>query len=106
MISRTTRRFFTSVNESALSSRTYQAFIALMDNYISDTEAVEIYTLEELAEIEEFLDAVFESDVMSTTTQFFIDKGERLVLKFKIQNVRKDNDRLSILWHPSDLLNN
>ncbi|XP_011669786.2 poly(U)-specific endoribonuclease isoform X1 [Strongylocentrotus purpuratus] len=67
--------FFTSVNESALSSRTYQAFIALMDNYISDTQAFEIYTLEELAEIEEFLDAIFESDVMSTTTQFFIDKG-------------------------------
>nr|XP_054772556.1 uridylate-specific endoribonuclease-like isoform X3 [Lytechinus pictus] len=68
--------FFTSLNESALSSRTYQAFIALMDNYISETRQEEVYTLEELEEIEEFLDAVFESDVMTATTDFFIDKGQ------------------------------
>ncbi|XP_072169941.1 uncharacterized protein [Diadema setosum] len=68
-------RFFTSLNESALTSRTFTTFIALLDNYIATTRQEEIYTLEELAEIEDFLDAVFDSDVMNMTTQFLIDKG-------------------------------
>ena len=54
---------------------TFAAFTALFDNYKPSPSEVEEQTEEELAEEARFLEEVTATEVMRTTYQFLVDRG-------------------------------
>ncbi|XP_072254523.1 uridylate-specific endoribonuclease D-like [Pyxicephalus adspersus] len=70
------QKLFSYVNESKLFTLpTFAHLIALLDNYIKDTGAVESVTSEETQEQTAFLEAIFQTSVMGNLSRFFISKG-------------------------------
>jgi len=61
--------------ERLFSQPTFARLLALLDNYEEVTGHDEKVTAEEEEEEEAFLDAVFETRVMTTLTNFFLSKG-------------------------------
>ena len=61
---------------SAIFTRpTYATLLALYDNYVIDVNVAEQETAQQLAEQDEFLDAVLATDVMNLTHQFLVSRG-------------------------------
>ena len=67
---------FASVDPAVESLPTFAAFTALFDNYSPSPSQVEEQTEEELAEETRFLEEVAATEVMRTTYQFLVDRGE------------------------------
>lgn len=67
---------FTRVDSKALNKPTYKAFIALLDNYVSETGVVETVTNEERKENWTFIDLVFETAVMKLAHKFLVHQGK------------------------------
>ena len=67
---------FASVDPAVESLPTFAAFTALFDNYSPSPSQVEEQTEEELAEEARFLEEVAATEVMRTTYQFLVDRGE------------------------------
>ncbi|XP_071486702.1 uridylate-specific endoribonuclease D-like, partial [Diadema antillarum] len=65
---------FTYVNEAKLTG-TWPSFMALLDNYNRFTGTQDTTTSNENQEIENFLDDIYSTEVMSLTTQYMIDNG-------------------------------
>ncbi|XP_062990386.1 poly(U)-specific endoribonuclease-like [Elgaria multicarinata webbii] len=66
---------FCNVNEQRLkNTKTYSAFISLLDNYETSTGTAELVTPEEITENNRFLDAVLETEVMKLTHQYLVKK--------------------------------
>jgi poly(U)-specific endoribonuclease len=61
---------FTSVDESVWDRPTYKAFIALLDNYISESGEAEVVTNAERAEVRSFLNAVYETEPMQIVHRY------------------------------------
>ena len=70
---------FASVDPAVESLSTFAAFTALFDNYKPSPGEVEEQTEEELAEEARFLDEVAATEVMRTTYQFLVDRGEVII---------------------------
>ena len=70
---------FASVDPAVESLSTFAAFTALFDNYKPSPSEVEEQTEEELAEEAKFLDEVAATEVMRTTYQFLVDRGEVMI---------------------------
>ena len=70
---------FASVDPAVESLSTFAAFTALFDNYKPSPGEVEEQTEEELAEEAKFLDEVAATEVMRTTYQFLVDRGEVII---------------------------
>ncbi|XP_074127974.1 poly(U)-specific endoribonuclease-like isoform X1 [Sminthopsis crassicaudata] len=67
---------FVWVNEGRLqSTKTFAAFISLLDNYEMSTGIAEVVTPEEEAENNLFLDALLETEVMKLTHQYLVRKN-------------------------------
>ena len=66
---------FASVDPAVESLSTFAAFTALFDNYKPSPSEVEEQTEEELAEEARFLEEVTATEVMRTTYQFLVDRG-------------------------------
>ncbi|XP_051818213.1 uncharacterized protein LOC127538460 isoform X1 [Antechinus flavipes] len=67
---------FLWVNEGRLqSTKTFAAFISLLDNYETSTGIAEVVTPEEEAENNLFLDALLETEVMKLTHQYLVRKN-------------------------------
>ncbi|XP_001370859.2 poly(U)-specific endoribonuclease-like isoform X1 [Monodelphis domestica] len=67
---------FLWVNEGRLqSTKTFAAFISLLDNYETSTGVAENVTLEEEAENNRFLDAILETEVMKLAHQYLVRKN-------------------------------
>ncbi|XP_018422096.1 PREDICTED: poly(U)-specific endoribonuclease-D-like [Nanorana parkeri] len=70
------QKLFSYVNESKLFTiPTFTHLIALLDNYIKNTGTVESVTSRETQEQTDFIEAIFQTSVMSKLSKFFIDKG-------------------------------
>jgi len=67
---------FSWVSKSAFERPTYKAFIALLDNYESQTGVEEVVTKEERKENWEFINLVFESTPMKLAYEFLKSKGK------------------------------
>ncbi|XP_044534501.1 poly(U)-specific endoribonuclease-like [Gracilinanus agilis] len=67
---------FLWVNEGRLqSTKTFAAFISLLDNYETSTGVAEKVTLEEEIENNRFLDAILETEVMKLAHQYLVRKN-------------------------------
>ena len=66
---------FSWVNEDSLQRQTYKTFIALLDNYESETGREEIVTEQEREENWAFLDAIMETTVMQKAHAYLVEKG-------------------------------
>ncbi|KAM5181999.1 uridylate-specific endoribonuclease C-like isoform 2-T2 [Mantella aurantiaca] len=70
------QKLFRYVNERKLFTiPTFTHLIALLDNYIKNTGSAESVTSEESKEQTAFIDAIFQTAVMSKLSKFLIDKG-------------------------------
>jgi len=67
---------FTRVDKKALEKPTFKAFIALLDNYVSETGVAEVVTNEERKENNNFVDLVFETTVMKDAHKFLVEQGK------------------------------
>lgn len=68
---------FSHVNETKLANiTTFSCLTNLLDNYERSTGVAERVTAEELAEINLFLDAVLETEVMKRAHQYLVSKGK------------------------------
>ncbi|KAM9376838.1 uridylate-specific endoribonuclease C [Pholidichthys leucotaenia] len=68
---------FSSVNETVLRNiTTFSRLMTLLDNYERSTGVTELVTAEELTEINLFLDAVLETEVMKRAHQYLVTKGK------------------------------
>jgi len=67
---------FTWVKPEVFQRPTYKAFMALLDNYESDTGVAEVVTAEEEAENRRFINLVFESKPMQLAYRFLKYKGK------------------------------
>jgi len=67
---------FTWVKPEVFQRPTYKAFMALLDNYESDTGVPEVVTDQELAENQRFINLVFESKPMQLAYRFLKYKGK------------------------------
>ncbi|XP_054476237.1 uridylate-specific endoribonuclease C [Anoplopoma fimbria] len=84
---------FSNVNESKLSNTTtYSRFIKLLDNYERSTGVAERVTTEELAEINLFLDAVVETEVMKRAHKYLVSKAK------SNSNLRLFKSQLRLIW--------
>ncbi|XP_027682359.2 poly(U)-specific endoribonuclease [Chelonia mydas] len=67
---------FRYVNEKRLkSTKTFAAFVSLLDNYETSTGVAEVVTPQEMAENNRFLDAILETEVMKLTHQYLVRKN-------------------------------
>uniref|UniRef100_A0A8D0H9Z9 Uridylate-specific endoribonuclease n=1 Tax=Sphenodon punctatus TaxID=8508 RepID=A0A8D0H9Z9_SPHPU len=67
---------FRNVNEERLrNTKTYAAFVSLLDNYETSTGVAEVVTPEETAENNCFLDAILETKVMKIVHQYLVNKN-------------------------------
>ena len=69
-------RFFTDVDDKVWSFSTFEALLALQDNYDADVRHHEDHTAEEQAEEEAFLSSVMATKVMKKAYEFLSDKGQ------------------------------
>ncbi|KAM6936908.1 uridylate-specific endoribonuclease C [Xenentodon cancila] len=68
---------FSNVNENKMqNTTTFSRFMKLLDNYERSTGVAEQVTTEELAEINLFLDAVLETQVMKRTHRYLVSTGQ------------------------------
>lgn len=67
---------FTFVTKEALEKPTYKAFIALLDNYVSETGVAEVVTNEERKENWDFINLIFETHIMKMAHKFLIYHGK------------------------------
>ncbi|XP_013803553.1 poly(U)-specific endoribonuclease-B-like [Apteryx mantelli] len=99
------RHLFHYVNEERMKSiKTFATFISLLDNYETSTGVAEVVTPEEIAENNNFLDAILETEVMKLAHQFLVKKNlaEPNLTDFKSQlydiwfqlYARKEGNRL------------
>ncbi|XP_072169913.1 uridylate-specific endoribonuclease-like [Diadema setosum] len=72
---RSPRRLFTSLEPSILDGETYATLRALLNNYHRSVGVEENTTTRENQEIEAFLDAILNTDVMRLTYDFLFRKG-------------------------------
>ena len=79
-------RLFTYLDEDAIFTRpTFQALIALFDNYNPAYGVNETRTSDELQEIDIFLDLIMDTEVMKETGALLQNKGE--FLNFLVINI-------------------
>ena len=81
---------FTYVDNNALSRPTYKAFIALLDNYISETGTREVVTYKEKKENWTFLRAIMQTAPMQFCHKYCVANGS---------NVPADRDEFMKLLH-------
>ena len=67
---------FTSVNTAFFQRDTYKTLISLFDNYITSQGQSEVTTALEQAEQDAFMDAMFDTTVMSIAYQYVKSLGE------------------------------
>lgn len=96
---------FTYFDSSILNGATFSKFYDLLDNYVTSEGTTETFTAAEEAEIEDFLDAIFDTTVMQKTTTYLKNEGERSLdsVNLKedlrwISSVRKDINRCTPFW--------
>ena len=70
------RPLFTAVDPSVGSLGTFSAMAALFDNYLASPGEVEQHTEQEVQEERLFLQEAMATDVMKTTLQFLVDRGQ------------------------------
>ena len=70
------RPLFTAVDPSVGSLATFSAMAALFDNYLASPGEVEQHTEQEVQEERLFLQEAMATDVMKTTLQFLVDRGQ------------------------------
>ncbi|XP_070763683.1 uridylate-specific endoribonuclease C [Enoplosus armatus] len=84
---------FSNVNENKLeNTTTVSRFKKLLDNYERSTGVTERVTTEELTEINLFLDAVLETDVMKRAHKYLVSKGQ------SSSNLRQFKNQLRLIW--------
>lgn len=84
---------FSNVNENKLSNTTtFSRFMRLLDNYERSTGVTERVTTEELTEINLFLDAVLETQVMKRAHQYLVSKGK------SSSDLRLFKNQLNLIW--------
>ena len=64
------RSLITKIEEESLQFGTYQKLIKLLDNYNPDVTVEETPTSEELQEEQEFLDEMFQTEIIQTSFNF------------------------------------
>lgn len=88
-----TQPLFSNVNENKLSnSTTFSRFMGLLDNYERSTGVTERVTTEELTEINLFLDAVLETQVMKRAHKYLVSKGK------SSSDLRLFKNQLNLIW--------
>ncbi|XP_067669927.1 uridylate-specific endoribonuclease-like [Haliotis asinina] len=79
---------FTHVNTAPLSKPIYKALMELWDNYIPTRGASDLVSINDKAEIDNFLDLAMASPVMETTYNYLVDQhtfsGSKTVFRDKI----------------------
>ncbi|XP_035521062.1 poly(U)-specific endoribonuclease-C [Morone saxatilis] len=84
---------FSNVNENKLkNTTTFSRFTKLLDNYERSTGVAEQVTTEELTEINLFLDAVLETEVMKRAHKYLVSKGQ------SSSNLRHFKSQLQTIW--------
>ncbi|XP_042352027.1 LOW QUALITY PROTEIN: poly(U)-specific endoribonuclease-C [Plectropomus leopardus] len=84
---------FSNVNENKLKNiTTVSRFMKLLDNYERSTGVTERVTTEEQTEINLFLDAVLETEVMKRAHQYLVSKGK------SNSNVMLFKSQLRLIW--------
>ncbi|XP_061578095.1 uridylate-specific endoribonuclease C [Cololabis saira] len=84
---------FSNVNEIKMQNiTTFSRFMNLLDNYERSTGVAERVTTEELAEINLFLDAVLQTEVMKRAHQYLVSKGKSSA------NLRLFKNQLNLIW--------
>lgn len=84
---------FSNVNEDKLrNTTTFSIFMKLLDNYERSTGITERVTPEELTEINLFLDAVLETQVMKRAHQYLVSKGK------SNSDSRQFKSQLNLIW--------
>uniref|UniRef100_A0A3Q3X385 Uridylate-specific endoribonuclease n=1 Tax=Mola mola TaxID=94237 RepID=A0A3Q3X385_MOLML len=74
---RASQPLFSNINENKLSNTTtLSRFIGLLDNYEKSLGVAELVTAEELTEINLFLDAVLQTEVMKRAHRYLVSKGK------------------------------
>ncbi|KAL3888573.1 hypothetical protein ACJMK2_000939 [Sinanodonta woodiana] len=74
-INTTGSRLFTYVNQTALNKTTFQGLICLLDNYNIRVGQTEQLTTSELAEVDDFLNTILATAVMTKTFNFLAESG-------------------------------
>ncbi|KAL3888717.1 hypothetical protein ACJMK2_001080 [Sinanodonta woodiana] len=74
-INTTGSRLFAYVNQAALKKPTFERLICLLDNYNKMVGEAEQSTASELAEVEDFLNTILATPVMTKTFTFLINNG-------------------------------
>eukprot|EP00057_Strongylocentrotus_purpuratus_P032820 XP_788965.1 PREDICTED: poly(U)-specific endoribonuclease-A [Strongylocentrotus purpuratus] len=67
---------FTFVTEEALQKPTFKAFVALLDNYATETGVAEEVTAQEIKENQMFIDRIMETEVMRYAHKQLSEKGK------------------------------
>ncbi|XP_029379796.1 uridylate-specific endoribonuclease C [Echeneis naucrates] len=84
---------FSNVNENKLkNATTISRFMKLLDNYERSTGVTERVTTEEQTEINLFLDAVLETEVMKRAHRYLVSKGQ------SSSNLRLFKNQLNLIW--------
>ncbi|XP_028263935.1 uridylate-specific endoribonuclease C [Parambassis ranga] len=84
---------FSSVNENKLkNTTTFSCFMALLDNYERSTGVTERVTTEELTEVNLFLDAILETQVMKRAHMYLVSKGQ------SSSDLRLFKNQLNLIW--------
>ncbi|XP_073328441.1 uridylate-specific endoribonuclease C [Pagrus major] len=84
---------FSNVNEGKLrNSTTISRFTRLLDNYERSTGVAERVTAEELTEINLFLDAVLQTEVMKRAHRYLVSKGK------SSSDLRQFKSQLNLIW--------
>ncbi|XP_075945970.1 uridylate-specific endoribonuclease C [Anarhichas minor] len=84
---------FSNVNETKLTNTTtYSLFINLLDNFERSTGVAERVTTEELTEINLFLDAVLETEVMKRAHRYLVSKAQSSA------DLRHFKSQLHLIW--------
>ncbi|XP_026167337.1 uridylate-specific endoribonuclease C [Mastacembelus armatus] len=84
---------FSNVNENRLKNiTTFARFMKLLDNFERYTGVTEQVTTEELTEINLFLDAVLETEVMKRAHKYLVSKGQ------SSSNLRLFKSQLNLIW--------
>ncbi|XP_010752289.2 uridylate-specific endoribonuclease C [Larimichthys crocea] len=84
---------FSNVNENKLkNATTISRFIRLLDNYERSTGVAEQVTTEELAEMNLFLDAVLQTEVMKRAHKYLVSKGK------SSSNLIHFKNQLRLIW--------
>lgn len=84
---------FSNVSESKLRNiTTFSHFMNLLDNYERSTGVIEQVSTEELREINLFLDAVLQTQVMKRAHQYLVSKGQ------SSSDLRLFKNQLNLIW--------